>query len=84
MPKQWPVITPDQIRDNLKALGCELRGIKGSHECWRNPANGRVGDLDNKWDTVTGPDVKWLVETQLQIERKAFYAATRATAKKLR
>lgn len=84
MAKRWPALSPDEIRDNLVALGCQKQRTRGSHETWLNPENGKVGDLDAKWDTVTGPDVKWLIETQLRLDRVAFYGATRRTAKKLR
>jgi len=82
--RRYPPLTPDEVRDILKAKGFSLDRTRGSHEQWRAIINNHpwVVTVDSHYKTFEQSLIKRMI-SQSGLTREEFYSATKKTAKKI-
>jgi len=82
--RRYPPLTPDEVRDLLRAKGFSLDRTRSSHEQWRAIINNepRVVTVDSHYKTFDQSLIKRMI-SQSGLAREEFYSATKRTAKKI-
>lgn len=82
--RRYPPLTPDEVRDILRAKGFSLDRTRGAHEQWRTIINNqpRVVTVDSHYKTFDQSLIKRMI-SQSGLAREEFYSATKRTAKKI-
>jgi predicted RNA binding protein YcfA (HicA-like mRNA interferase family) len=83
VPKQWPPLTADEIRDCLKALGWVFDRRESSHEVWVHETTRQIAVVDVKWNPISSSLHTHLVTAELKLKRLVFYGATKRSARKI-
>ena len=84
MPRGWPPLELREVKAILTALGLTYHNSSGGHDFWKGTRNGQPCKVtvDPKCAPFSADLLQFMCK-QARSNRKEFYGATKATAKKI-